>query len=80
MLTPVHLLGDFNADGTVDAADYVVWRKIDGSQTDLDLWRAHFGESASSGAAAVGAVPEPAPLTSLFLVAAARYFRRGRRA
>ncbi len=24
--------GDFNADGTVDAADYVAWRKSDGSQ------------------------------------------------
>jgi O-glycosyl hydrolase len=30
-LTAVVLLqGDFNADGTVDAADYVVWRKHDG--------------------------------------------------
>ena len=25
------LPGDFNSDGTVDAADYVVWRKTDGT-------------------------------------------------
>jgi hypothetical protein len=29
------LPGDFNADGTVDAADYIVWRKTLGSTTDL---------------------------------------------
>ena len=27
LLTPVPIPGDFNHDGTVDAADYVVWRK-----------------------------------------------------
>jgi hypothetical protein len=35
--------GDFNNSGTVDAADYVVWRKGLGAtytQTDYDVWRA----------------------------------------
>ena len=27
LLTPIPIPGDFNHDGTVDAADYVVWRK-----------------------------------------------------
>jgi hypothetical protein len=27
--------GDYNADGTVDAADYILWRKTSGSTTDL---------------------------------------------
>ena len=34
------LPGDFNNDGTVDAADYVVWRKTDGTQTGYNAWRA----------------------------------------
>jgi hypothetical protein len=64
------LLGDYNDDGKVDAADYVVWRKNvannplpndDGLTTQADrfnLWRANFGDMAGSGATA-GAVPEP---------------------
>jgi hypothetical protein len=40
--------GDFNADGAVDAADYVVWRKTDGSQARYDLWRANFGHTVGS--------------------------------
>ena len=39
--------GDFNRDGTVDAADYVLWRRTGGSQDDYETWRAHFGQSAS---------------------------------
>ena len=40
-----HVPGDFNNDGTVDAADYVVWRKTDGTQAGYDRWRANFGIS-----------------------------------
>jgi hypothetical protein len=57
------LTGDFNNDGSVDAADYVVWRKSDGSQTGLNLWRANFGNMIGSGGAALldsSGVPEPA--------------------
>jgi rhamnogalacturonan endolyase len=58
----VSLVGDYNADGNVDAADYVVWRKANGSTTDLhadgnkngivdeedyDLWRANFGRTSA---------------------------------
>jgi hypothetical protein len=31
----VSLAGDYNLDGTVDAADYTVWKDTEGSQTDL---------------------------------------------
>jgi hypothetical protein len=59
------LVGDYNDDGTVDAADYVAWRKTDinGAQGYLD-WRANFGRTSGSGAglAGGGAVPEPASL------------------
>jgi hypothetical protein len=59
--------GDFNSDGTVDAADYIVWRNGLGStyiQTDYDVWRTHFGQIAGSSSAQAG-VPEP---TSVALV------------
>jgi hypothetical protein len=64
--------GDFNFNGSVDAADYVVWRKTGGSAADYDLWRSHFGQTVGSGAALpssrpLSAVPEP---TCLALTAA----------
>ncbi len=46
------LPGDYNHDNSVDAADYVVWRNNSGTQQEYDTWRAHFGETAGSGAAA----------------------------
>jgi probable HAF family extracellular repeat protein len=57
------LPGDFNNDGSVDAADYVVWRKglaTAHTQNDYDTWRAHFGQTAGSGAALPSAEPLPA--------------------
>jgi hypothetical protein len=61
--------GDFNNSGTVDAADYVVWRKGLGTlytHTDYNVWRVHFGQTASNGAGngMNAAVPEPASLIS----------------
>jgi hypothetical protein len=55
------LPGDYNEDGTVNAADYAVWRdggSPDDSQAGYDLWRANFGNSGSGAGSA--AVPEPA--------------------
>ena len=56
------LTGDYNHDGTVDAADYVVWRKTDGTLDGYNTWRANFGQAAGSGAGVItnAAVPEPA--------------------
>lgn len=72
---PGGLPGDYNENGTVDAADYVAWRKAGPTdtlpndpspgtvdQSDYDLWRANFGNTtpASGSAASLGvAVPEP---------------------
>lgn len=45
---PEPMPGDFNADGFVDGADYVVWRKNLGAiytQADTDVWRANFGHT-----------------------------------
>ncbi|HEY3394548.1 MAG TPA: hypothetical protein VGK58_17690 [Lacipirellulaceae bacterium] len=58
------LEGDYNGDGSVDAADYVVWRKnnINGQQ-GYDDWRTNFGLTTGPGSAnglsAGAAVPEP---------------------
>ena len=40
---------DYNQNGTVDAADYVLWRKNDSSQAGYDQWGAHFGQTTLSG-------------------------------
>jgi hypothetical protein len=57
------LPGDFNHDGTVDAADYTVWRDgLAGGYTSdqYQLWKDHFGQSISSdgGGAIATTVPE----------------------
>ncbi len=66
---PAGVPGDYNNNGTVDAADYVLWRKgaplanevvtpgiVDA--TDYTAWRQRFGSTAAG--AGGGAVPEPA--------------------
>jgi hypothetical protein len=60
------LPGDFNSDGAVDAADYVVWRKNPGgiyTLDDFNTWRANFGNTAGAGTegdvVADATVPEP---------------------
>lgn len=71
---PAGIPGDFNSDGRVDTADYVVWRNSLGTSTvlpndstpgsvtqdDYNTLRTNFGKLAASGAASQGAVPEPA--------------------
>jgi fibronectin-binding autotransporter adhesin len=70
----VNLTGDYNGNGVVDAADYVVWRKGLGTtytQSDYDAWRAHFGQTASgAGATTNTAVPEPATFALLAIAGA----------
>jgi PEP-CTERM motif len=75
--------GDFNGDGVINAADYVVWRKGLGTTftpSDYNVWRSHFGQTASSGAGVSpnAAVPEPSVLVLLMLATAGWCLRRGR--
>jgi hypothetical protein len=76
-LAPEGLLGDFNEDGKVDAADHVVLRKNDAANAALPnddglttqaarygLWQDNFG-STSTGGAAGTAVPEPTSVVML---------------
>jgi hypothetical protein len=81
--------GDYNDDGTVDAADYVMWRKLNGTSTDLpndpnplpidmdqyNTWRAQFGESGSGSGGT--AVPEPSTI-ALVVIGVALLFQRRR--
>jgi hypothetical protein len=74
--TPPGINGDYNDNGTVDAADYVVWRKNLGTnntlpndstpgsvtQNDYGVWGANFGETVGGGAGQAAAVPEPSAL------------------
>lgn len=71
--------GDYNGNGVVDAADYVLWRKggplaneVDTpgtvNQADYTAWRARFGNVSGSGTVVGAAVPEPA--TTVLLMSA----------
>jgi hypothetical protein len=88
------LPGDADLDGAVTAADYVLIRKNSGSpggwmqgdlsgngtvdSADLDIWRAHFGESSAGGSAAGTTVPEPAVFSLITAIALALSARRTR--
>jgi hypothetical protein len=77
------LPGDYNLDGSVDAADYTVWRNTLGSTADFradgsgnaivdaddyTLWKENYGSSGTGGVV-VQAVPEPTTLTLLVVIA-----------
>jgi beta-glucanase (GH16 family) len=86
------LAGDYNGDGIVDSADYVVWRQMQGRSgiglsadgsgngtvgpEDYDTWRNNFGSSLSSAAVSTMLVPEP---TSAVPVAVAFMLLYGQR-
>lgn len=76
------LLGDYNGNDTIDAADYTAWRDAltagatellndptpgTVDESDFLYWRDHFGESLGSGAGSAAAIPEPAALVMLLL-------------
>jgi hypothetical protein len=79
------LPGDYNLDGLVDAADYVVWRKTDGDNpAGYALWRANFADtlSGTGGRLADTSVPEPSSVVFLavgvmFSATASRIARAG---
>jgi hypothetical protein len=83
------LPGDYNDDGTVDAGDYVLWRKHLGSmsttlpndttpgsvlQEDFTVWRANFGNPSGGGSAAIGSANVvPEPQSVVLLVLASAF-------
>lgn len=79
----IGLAGDYNQNGVVDAADYVVWRNTMGAagnglaadgngdkvvnQADFDVWKSQFGKTNGSGSTLAANVPEPATAGLLLL-------------
>ena len=74
--------GDYNRDGVVDAADYVVWRQNFGSPTslpgdntagvgtdDFNRWRTHFGDASDGRGLDATSVPEPFAATCAAIAA-----------
>jgi hypothetical protein len=82
--------GDYNDNGAVDAADYVLWRTGDnnlsnevatiGTNTPQDYteWRVRFGNPAASATTLANAVPEPASGALFLLILAMLHFARVR--
>ena len=68
LMGKVRLPGDYNHNGTVDAADYVLWRKSDGTQTGYNTWRANFGRTAGSGSGVSQNTSVPEPTTLVMFV------------
>jgi hypothetical protein len=68
------LPGDYNSDGLVDAADYVVWRKTDDTNASYSVWRTNFGAGGNAAAAAVQHAVVPEPRAAVLIVAASFMF------
>ncbi len=61
--------GDFDNDGDVDGADFLVWQRGLGTiftATDLNDWKANYGTGASSALASATSVPEPTSALLIF--------------
>ena len=72
----VPVSGDFDDDGDVDGADFLYWQLNDGSESNLDLWQATFGNDASPMTAASTGVPEPSTVALLAMGLAVVVTRR----
>lgn len=53
--------GDYNGDGTVDAADYTVWRDTQGDPAGYDTWAQNYGNTIPANAAMSEAAQNPVP-------------------
>ncbi len=76
------LAGDYNNDGKVDAADYVLWRNdpasYGGAPNGYTTWRANFGSTSGSGSGLGSAsqVPEPSCLLLAIVTGSSCLMRR----
>jgi hypothetical protein len=70
--TNASLTGDYNGDGKVDAADYVLWRKnpanFGGDPAGYNAWRGNFGAGGPGAGSSLGGASVPEP-SSIALVA-----------
>ena len=71
--------GDYNSDGVVDSADYIVWRNEDGTQTGYDIWRENFGRTMGNGSLSNADVPEPTVMVwwlAAIFITSVRHYRK----
>lgn len=88
------LFGDYNNNGVVDAADYVMWRDRNGQNvsipndqtpgtvtaSDYTVWRANFGKTLGFGTGiAIMSVPEPAGAVLAIIGGLATFVARRKR-
>jgi hypothetical protein len=66
LTVPVPVVGDFDGDGDVDGADFLVWQRDLGDAPNLTLWEGNYGAPAAQAAAAT--VPEPSTASLLLLL------------
>ncbi|MEX2168636.1 MAG: autotransporter-associated beta strand repeat-containing protein [Pirellulales bacterium] len=82
-LAAAGLIGDYNQNGAVDAADYTMWRNTRGSTTNLvadgngnnqidvgdyTVWRQNFGYTSGNGSATNAKAAVPEPATTVMLL------------
>jgi hypothetical protein len=63
--------GDFNDDGVIDTADYVVWRHSLGTlynETHYATWKSNFGATPGNGNGATTAASVPEPMSGVLLI------------
>jgi hypothetical protein len=70
---------DYNKNGFVDAADYVVWRNSEMGPDAGILWRATFGNAVGGSSLSAASLPEPSSLFTAGSVLAAAVIRMRRR-
>jgi fibronectin-binding autotransporter adhesin len=78
---PMSLPGDYNNDGKVNAADYVLWRKDPnsfGGPGGYGIWRQNFGNPPGSGATLGNGAGVPEPGSLLFVALASLSLARFR--
>jgi hypothetical protein len=84
VLTIINPAADYNRNGLVDAADYVLWRNTEGQAganlvadgndngmvepSDYNLWRSQFGQSAPGGASSSLTAAAPEPASILMVI------------
>jgi len=83
LLEPAGVPGDYNNNGVVDAADYVLWRNHNNTAvtlpndltpgtnpSDYTTWHTHFGQTTASASAVDGPSAIPEPATALIVLIA----------